>query len=106
MGIVAAVLLASVAFAGNRLPRLTYEIGCLAEGKFGALIIGKGTVDQQIDWSPDKKFVVLGNTGVSNYLEGESGYLNFSLSEYSNGVWVRWTYQVRTVTHIPVPDAC
>jgi hypothetical protein len=111
------MLTATTVLAGTKPPKLTYESSCLySNGYFSALIIGKGTVNQPIDWSPDKKFKVIGNTGVSNFLEGESGALGFWTVDpgaeyqvkvfYPNGVWVRWEEYPKMVTYIPVPNSC
>jgi hypothetical protein len=108
--IVAVALFVSVlgsAGAAKPLHPLSYKPYCLYTGEpsyFSALIIGKHTYNEEIEWAADSEFSTI--KGVS-ILEGESGVLVFYANEYPDGVWVRWhSQQDRKTIHIPVPAPC
>lgn len=108
-------LLASGTASAGQPKKLTVErIQCNEAGDYYSLLVrGEGTFNQSIEWSPDKKFTILGNEGYSGVLEGDSGALAFSvyggassgISEiaYPNGVWFRWKLYPKVVTHVSNP---
>jgi hypothetical protein len=122
LAVVTAMLLALIAapVAAHHPHRLTYQVSCLsADGHFSVMFIGKGTVNQPIDWSPDRHFRISGleQPWMDNHLEGDSGTLGFWIKPppfansgvtilYPRGVWARWSRYPHLVTHVPVPKRC
>lgn len=93
------------------------NISCVNnDGVYSMLVVGKGTTDQEIEWSPNEYFTILGNEGYSGQLEGESGALRFDIDggsssgitsiAYPEGVWLRWRDYPNIVTHVRVPKEC